>query len=563
MANSARSRIYSIKIQNILQLLPLLIIGIFPMAASATKPKLKIEAIGTYSTGIFNESAAEISAYDPINKRLFVINGSTNKVDVLSIKEPNNPSLLSNIDLNSYGGGVNSIAYKNATLAIAVENKVATAAGKILFFTPEGELLNSVTVGALPDMVTFTPDGKKVLVANEGEPNQDYTIDPEGSVSIMDISDGIKNPKVTTADFRQFNTITLDNSIKISGPNATVAQDLEPEYITVSEDSKTAWVTLQENNAIGILNLETGKFEKVVGLGFKDYSQHKIDASFFEGKINIRSYKNLFGIYQPDAISSYKFQGKTYLVTANEGDGREYGDYKEEELVGNLQLKPGAFPEAVPNDLSVLKNLGKTDKNCAEKCVYERLYTLGGRSFSIWDDQGNLVFDSGDEFEQITAEKFPEFFNSNNSKNNFDKRSSNKGPEPEGIAVGRINNRIYAFIGLERIGGVMTYDITDPKNAFFVDYVNNRNFLGNPEAGTAGDLGPEGLLFIESSKSPTGKALLVVTNEVSGTTTIYSVYSVENLSQQWWVWGLLILVLIIFVGLVLLKRYRQRVTENI
>lgn len=524
--------------------------GIFLMGSSPTKAKLKIEPIGTYSTGIFNESAAEISAYDPINQRLFVINGSTNKVDVLSIKEPNNPSFLFNLEINSDGGAVNSISYKNGILAVAVANKVAQIAGKILFFNPAGDLLNSVTVGALPDMVTFTPDGNKVLVANEGEPNQNYSIDPEASVSIIDISNGIKNPQVITADFTQFNTATLDNSIKISGPNATVAQDLEPEYITVSEDSKTAWITLQENNAIAILNIETGKIEKLVGLGFKDYSKYQIDVSFLDGKINLASYKNLFGIYQPDTISSYNFEGKTYLVTANEGDSREYGDYKEYELVGNLQLKPGAFPQPIPDDLGVIKSLGKTDDNCVEKCVYEQLYTFGGRSFSIWDDQGNLVFDSGDDFEQITAQKFPKFFNSNNSQNNFDNRSNNKGPEPEGIAIGKINGRIYAFIGLERTGGVMTYDITNPKNVFFVDYVNNRNFFGDPNVGTAGDLGPEGLLFLDSSKSPTGIALLVVTNEVSGTTTIYSV---ESLSQQWWVWVVSIVVLIIVVGLVLLK----------
>ncbi|MDJ0555560.1 MAG: choice-of-anchor I family protein [Microcoleaceae cyanobacterium MO_207.B10] len=551
MAKSNLFRIFS--------LIALLAIAFLLIAASATKPKLKIELLGTYSTGIFDQSSAEISAYDPINQRLFVINGSINKVDILNIKQPNNPLFLGNLEVNSDGGAVNSIAYKNGILAVAVANKVAQTSGKILFFNPEGELLNSVTVGALPDMVKFTPDGNKVLVANEGEPNEDYSIDPEGSVSIIDISNGIKNPQVTTADFSQFNTATLDNSIKISGPNATVAQDLEPEYITVSEDSKTAWITLQENNAIAILNIETGKIEKLVGLGFKDYSKYKIDASFSDGKINLASYKNLFGVYQPDAISSYTFQGDTYLVTANEGDSRQYGDYKEYELVEKLQLKSEAFSESIPNDLGVIKSLGKTDSNCTENCVYERLYTFGGRSFSIWDNQGNLVFDSGDDFEKITAEKFPEFFNSNSSKNNFDRQSNNKGPEPEGVTIGTISDRVYAFIGLERIGGVMTYDVTDPNNPFFVDYVNNRNFLGDPSMGTAGDLGPEGLLFIDPSNSPIGKALLVVTNEVSGTTTIYSV---ESLSQKLWLWVLPVLVLIIVLGVVLVKLNNKKITET-
>lgn len=559
MKNFHSQRIYSNKTKNIFKFILIFIIGIIAVGASSTQANLKIERIGTYTTGIFSDSAAEISAYDPINQKIFVINGSTNKVDVLNIQDPSNPSFLFNLELNSDGGAVNSIAYKNSILAVAVANQIPQTPGQILFFNPEGELLNSVTVGALPDMVTFTPDGNKVLVANEGEPNQNYSIDPEGSVSIIDLSNGVKNPQVTTATFSQFNQTNLDNSIKISGPEATVAQDLEPEYIAVSADGKTAWVTLQENNALGILDIESGKFVKLVGLGFKDYSQYKIDGSSFDGKINLASYKNLFGMYQPDAIAAYSVQGKTYLVTANEGDNRQYANYQEQELVGNLQLKSDAFPEAIPNDLEVTQFLGKVDNNCKEKCVYEKLYTFGGRSFSIWDEQANLVFDSGDDFETIIAEKFPDFFNSDSRKNNFDKRSDNKGPEPEGITIGKINDRIYAFVGLEQIGGVMVYDVTEPSNASFMDYVNNRNFLGDPNIGTAGDLGPEGLLFIDSTESPTGAALLVVTNEISGTTTIYSV---ESLSQNWWKLGIPVLVLILVIGLVLLRQRTKNSLMN-
>ena len=528
--------------------------------------------IGTYSTGIFNDAAARFSAYDPVTQRLFVTNDSTNQIDVLSISNPTSPSLLFNIDLNAFGGGVNSVAYSNGMFAVAVENENLQAPGSVLFFNPDGNLLNSVTVGALPDMLTFTPDGTKVLVANEGEPSADYTIDPEGSVSIININD----LSVVTVGF---GGVPLSGPVRIFGPNATIAQDLEPESITISEDSKTAWVTLQENNAIAILDITNGVFTDVVGLGFKDHSLpgNGLDASDRDGAINIATYPNLFGMYQPDEIASYSFGGNIYLVTANEGDSREYvfedesGEeqvaFNEEAQVRNLTLDPNAFPNAraLQNNrllgrLEVTNTLGDTDGDGD----FDALYAFGGRSFSIWDQYGKLVFDSGDAFERITAELFPEFFNSNNTQNNsFDNRSDNKGPEPEGITLAEIFGRTYAFIGLERIGGFMTYDITDPVNPFFVDYVNNRNFAvkfdldneGDPaptleQLAAVGDLGPEGLLFISPEDSPNGRPLLVLANEVSGTTTIYQATVPEPSS-------VLSLLVASFLGWLGLKRKRQ------
>lgn len=494
-----------------------LLLGLITAPATA----LNLKPIGTYNTGIFDEGAAEISAYDPITQRLFVTNANANQINVLSISDPTNPSLLFNIDLNPYGGGVNSVAYSNNMFAVAVENAIAQDPGNVVFFDASGNFLNSVTVGALPDMLTFTPDGKKVLVANEGEPSSDYTVDPEGSVSIIDLFDF----SVKTAGF---NGVPVSGFVRQFGPNATLAQDLEPEYIAVSADGKKAWVTLQENNALGILDIEAGKFEKIVGLGFKDHSlaKNSLDASDRDNQINFATYPNLFGMYQPDAIASYNANGKTYLVTANEGDARDYDAFAEEARISSLLLDPTAFPNAAElqknpqlGRLQVTNTLGDTDGDGD----FDKLYAFGGRSFAIWDESGNLVFDSGDAFEKITAERFPQFFNASNDDQQFDSRSDNKGPEPEGLTIAELRGRTYALIGLERIGGVMVYDISDPVQPIFIDYVNStRNFLGVPELGTAGDLGPEGLLFITAKNSPTGNPLLVLTNEVSGSTTIYA-----------------------------------------
>ncbi len=505
-------------------------------AAVAPASAFQLTPIGTYSTGIFGQSAAEIAAYDPATQRLFVTNAATSAIDVISISDPTQPTLFSTISLSTYGAGANSVAFKGGILAAAVENVVKQDPGSVVFFNADGTFLNSVTVGALPDMLTFTPDGTKVLVANEGEPNDDYTVDPEGSVSIIDIANGVLNATVKTAGFTQFNNVPLDPSIRIFGPNATVAQDLEPEYITVSADSTTAWVSLQENNAIGILNLMTGEFEQLVGLGFKDHSLpgNALDASDRDNAINITTYPNLFGMYQPDAIASYTVNGKTYIVAANEGDARDYAGFSEEVRVNSLRLDPVAFPNAAAlqrnanlGRLTVTNTLGDTNGDG----LFEELYVFGGRSFSILDENGEIIFDSGSEFERIIAERVPNFFNANNTVNDFDTRSDNKGPEPEGVAIGEVAGRTLAFIGLERIGGIMLYDITDPFEPFFLDYVNNRDFSvvfdstrpTPAQLAAIGDLGVEGLLFIPAKDSPNGIDLLVTTNEVSGTTTIYTV----------------------------------------
>jgi len=497
-----------------------------------------LQPLGTYETGVFDASAAEIVVHDPVSQRLFVVNANVPTVEVLDVSDPSNLTKLFDIDPSAYGAGANSVAIFDGLVAIAIEAEEKTDPGRVVFFDIDGNFLNAVTVGALPDMLTFTPDGTKVLVANEGEPNDDYSVDPEGSISIIDVSGGVTNltqANVTTADFTAFNDQQdelIAAGVRIFGPNATVAQDVEPEYIAVTGDSSTAYVSLQENNALAVVDIESGTVTDILPLGFKSHAENPLDASDRDDAINITTYPNLFGLYQPDAISLYEAGGATYIVTANEGDARDYETFSEEARVKDLALDPIAFPNAAElqadealGRLTVTTTLGDADGDG----LYEELYAFGGRSFSIWDTQGNLVYDSGAELETTIAELFPDDFNADNAENDsFDNRSDNKGPEPEGLAIGKIDGRTYAFIGLERFGGVVTYDITNPAEAFFVDFVNNRDFSGDPEAGTAGDLGPEGVTFISAAHSPNGNPLVVVANEVSGSTTVFDASALES-----------------------------------
>ena len=677
--------------------------------------------------GTVKLEGAEISAYDSGTQRIFVTGeaGEDNANNIaegspilqaVDISDPSNPTVIGQIDLSNYGAGVQSVAVKNGVVAVAVSADTVTDAGKVVFFNASDySELSQVEVGALPDMLTFTPDGMKVLVANEGEPNDRYTVDPEGSISIIDVSGGVgslTDANVTTADFKAFNgqEATLrSQGVRIFGQKtvngtktaSTAAEDFEPEYIAVSADGTAAFVTLQENNAFAVLDIEQGKVTSILPLGYKDWSganptlkpfkatldgsqevvpndsiattatgnallqlnqagnalnytmtvsgldfgtlaggaaqtedtgddvtgihfhnaargaggpvvfgifgpaqdtddrtisinddgsttisgvwettdtaastslstfiadlqatnkdtdtnlyfnihteefpmgeirgqivgsSVELDASNRDGGINFANYPNLFGMYQPDAIASYEANGETYYITANEGDARirpdgdieddagnvlveEGADFNEEARIGDdeIILDSIAFPNAseLQEDenlgrLNITTTLGDTDNDPE----FEELYAYGGRSFSIFNSSGELVYDSGDLIGKLTSQLVPEKFNSQGSADSFDSRSDDKGAEPEGVTVGQVGEKTYAYVGLERTGGVMVFDVSNPTAASFVQYVNNE-----------GDTSPEGLTFIDAQDSANGNSLLAVTNEVSETLSIYN-----------------------------------------
>lgn len=497
----------------------LAVVLLFSCLASSFAQNVELEHISTFHTGIFDEGAAEIVAFDAESQRLFFTNADNNAVTILDISDPANPTEINNIDLDAFGNGVNSVSVFDGLVAVAVEADPVTAPGEVVFFDIDGNFLNSFTVGALPDMLRFTPDGQKVVVANEGEP--DEGIDPEGSISIIDLSDGVANATVTTADFTAFNG-GVPAGVRIFPNVASIAQDLEPEYITVSEDSQTAFATLQEANAIAVIDIASSTVVDILPLGLKNHSLagNGLDASDDDGVINITNWP-VFGMYMPDAITSFSIGGETYLVTANEGDDRG-----EDDRIKDLDLDPVAFPNA--GDLQEDENLGRLGVSTINGDTdgdgdYDELWSYGARSFSIWSEEGALIYDSGDDFEQITAAAFPDNFNASNDENDAEGRSDNKGPEPEAVEIGKIGNTIYAFIGLERIGGIMMYDVTDPKNPEFVQYLNNRDFDEDVETPEAGDLGVEEILFIDAKDTPNCEYLLVTANEVSGTVSIFSV----------------------------------------
>ena len=539
----------------------------------------------------FDESAAEIVAYHPDSKTAYLVNSNSKAVDVVDLSDVTAPTITSTLDVAgdvetavdalSEGdlGAVNSVDVSGDYMAVAIEADTKQDTGYIAFYNVDGTFVSAVAAGALPDKVGFSPDGKYAVVANEGEPNDDYSDDPAGTITVIDVSGGFDIATAATADFTDFNaggSKELTGPVRISAKAESVAQDLEPEFIAFSADSTTAFATLQENNAVAIIDLASAEVTTVLGIGFKDYGLpgNEIDASNKDDGVNLNSW-SIFGTYMPDGFDAYDVNDVTYLVTANEGDGREYlsdatdaaactaqggflfddGDcfhYLDEirvkdldasQFTEDLVAKLGAdFQDQDKlGRLKVITDLGLEDASACTTlattgqpiafpeetpvagCVYENLYSFGSRSFTIWDTStGRAVFDSGSDMERITAQQLGGSFNASNDSNDGDDRSDDKGPEPEAVEIATINDNTFAFIALERVGGVMVYNITNPQNAQFVQYINPRDFTVADdvvEANMAGPLGPEDLKFITQDDD----MYLLVSNEVSGTLSVYSV----------------------------------------
>lgn len=465
--------------------------------------------IGVFTAGAGDE-ATEILTYDNGSQRVFVVNSDLNSVQVLSLADPSNPTLLNTIVLDAYGNSANSVDVANGTLAVAVEGDDQMA-GSIVLFDLDGNHIATYAAGVLPDMVVFTNDGNKILVANEGEPDDDYTVDPEGSVTVVDVTAGAANGVVTQLDLAGLGTAEelRAQGVRIFGPNATAAQDLEPEYIAVSPDDATAFITCQENNAIITMDIATNTLTGIFALGYKDYSleENGIDASDKIDEIEIKAWPNVVGMYQPDGMASYMVDGVRYVVTANEGDARDYDGYSEEVRVDDLMLDETAFPPM--DSVQLEKNLGRL-KTTTENGDTDNdgdvdvIYSYGARSFSIFSEAGELVYDSGNEFvRRLQGLEAGDYVK---------KRSDDKGSEPESIEIAEVNGEIYAFIGLERQNGFFIYNISNPAAATFAGYGSR-----------AGDIGPEDSYFIAADDSPNGQNLLLTSNEVSGTVTVFEV----------------------------------------
>lgn len=519
-----------------------LLFGAGIAASTMTNAQIQLNRIGGYETGVFDEGAAEIVSYNASNNYLYSVNSNDVTVDIISLIDPTSPVKVKSIDLTTAGAGANAVAVGDDFFVVAIENANKQADGKLVFFNLNGDSITEVPAGALPDNVNISPDGNYVVAANEGEPSDDYTVDPEGSVTIVDISNGIDatlSNNTLQINLQSYNGKGIEGAIVNHNPgSSTVAQDLEPEYVAFNSTSTEAMVVCQENNAVIKINLASGTnsiLDTIIGLGFKDWSAtNGFDASNKSKVVDFKNW-NVFGVYQPDASVGKNIGGVEYLFTANEGDGRDYDGFEGEARVKDLALNTSVFSMTdIQNDtlLGRLKvHVGPGLNPVTNE--YDSLFAYGARSFSIWNaNDMSLVYDSESIIEEKVFEADPVNFNSTNDETAFKNRSDDKGPEPEAIAVGMVGAKYYAFVGLERHGGVMTFDVTDVNNVSFVDFTNNRNFDVDPTTSAAGDLAPECIIFIPQADNNHGKDLIVVANEVSGTISVFEIVETSTYTSN-------------------------------
>lgn len=496
-----------------------------------------------YDAGMTNADGGvmEIVDYNTVTGWAYAVNGQTGNLTAIAVKDMadsenvdlldgNDIDVKSIVEANCEGftyGDMTSVAVSadGTKLAAAVQAEGYADNGRVAVFTcnADGTLTfeQAYETGVQPDMVTFTPDDSRILTANEGEPREGYAdgaVDPAGSVTVITVADGTAvNVDFTAYDSNEERKKLIDAGI-VMKKNTIPSEDLEPEYIAAGND--TAYVTLQEANAIAVIDLDSLKVTGIYSAGYEDYSTTAVDIDKKDEAYNPAVYESLRGIRMPDGVALYNVDGVDYIVTANEGDTREWGDYlnEDERDFGDGQTSPTGRITA--------ENSGLTGKVVFfDSSDYDGLdsgldYVFGGRSFTVFraDESGlTEIYDSGSDFEAKTAEYIPENFNCSNDDKSLDDRSGKKGPESESITVGTVGERTYAFIGLERVGGVMVYDITDPAETVYVNYINSRDFSED----IAGDDSPEGLCFIPAADSADGNAYLLAACEVSGTVAAY------------------------------------------
>lgn len=492
----------------------------------------------------FDQNKLSYHAYEPSSERIFVASPGDNRLYTFDISNSNKVFQDSTINLNIYQTEVSGIAAHQGIVALTFINNLPQARGKLVLLDTAGQLIKQFTVGAYPSFVRFSDDGRYLIVGNEGIPADDYSVDPPGSVSVLQIlsanPSSLSQSDIFTIRFDRLDSTAYHPLLRVYGNQGQQlpSEDLEPEGIALLPGGNKAVISLQENNGLALINFSNFSLDTVLGLGWQSHqdSSHGLDGSAQNPRINIRSYKNLFGLYQPKGLSAFQQQGKNYILSANQGAYRAYSAYNETQLVKNTALNPSTIPnrnQYMEDSLIGSLRLTKTMGNARNTFIYDSMFTFGTRSWSIWNDSLNLVWDSGDDLAQWIAQAFPNQFNSlANSNQSYKQASVRFGPEAHLICYGEVDGLPYAFVGLKQMGAVAIYDLSNIQAPRQVSLLLDRDFSLPASDPQSGDQGISDLSFIPPSESPNGLAMLVATHGVSGSLSVYELG--QGIGYQEW-----------------------------
>lgn len=558
-----------------------------PPPPPQTPPRsVTLELLGRFSTGDFDVEASGPLVWYGESKVALVTNRHANRIDVLSLATPASPQQVASLDaaadaalaLGRDMGKVSAVAVFDANgsdtakdrIAVTVLGaEVADPGAVVVYQAFDRSLLTVLETGVGPGSVAISSDGRFVVTADEGEPSPDYSVDPEGSISVVDLTPTpvapatSAPPEITVLGFTEFNVTGVTPTPVGSRENeifagvrfpikpadltvATRAQDIEPESVSIGINGR-GYVSLQENNAFATVQLSPPRIESILAFGSKDYSitGNSLDSNDSDHTAVLAS-RPVKAYYQPGTIMAFRNSNEILLLTANTGAPKVLPSFDERARASDVLLDPTVFPDAAA--LQSPEQLGRLYVSANEGSVaatttvpadpdLENMFIFGTRSFSLFRVAGTIVNDSLSDFERITAERLGGNFNSRaNANGSGDALSVESGPAPNALALGQIDGATFAFIGLTQPGGVMVYALEgDLLFLRFIDYRNERNFEvpvsfpdadgdGSPDSNpAAGDLGPRGLAFVPVSSSPTADSLLIVGNAVSGTTSVYAV----------------------------------------
>lgn len=542
----------------------LLLVGCAGLALGQENRNFELEHIASWSAGDvqFDANWVESALFDGETGRIFSLNTGANRVDVVDISTITTPTMVTSWPLTEWGSNARAIAIHGDVLAVAISTDASTP-GTVVFFETNGNMLTTMGAGYSPKDLVFTPDGKKVIVANEGVPSDDLSFDPPGTVSVITLAltgntlpvfsaanVGASSLAAVELDFEIFDIKRLDDSIRIFNQlSGSALLDLEPESIALESSGYVAWIVLQENNAVARVDIgdaddddsnDNLEITDVLGLGYSDAftAADGFDGSASDSAIRIIQHP-VRQLRLADGVANFHKDGIEYLVMANEGSKRTFAQFDEVSSVAAVTLDFTAFPTRA--NLQESKNIGRLEISTVDADTdgdgdIDVLYAFGSRSFTIYDVSSTSgiveLFDSRAQIETIVASRNPVAHNAADKANqSFDSQSIKAGPTPEGVAVGEINGRHYAFVTLEQTGGVMMWELLDIDSPTFKAMGNTRDYSVSINGGnfaTAGDMGPGHVQFVPASSSPTETDLVIVSNEVSGTVSLFQVNEVGD-----------------------------------